>query len=493
MARFKHRNFRLVSRWLIPLPALFLAFFPNTARAEPTPGLNAVGYFISGIPTRSDTAYTTCGQEIENNINRNFNGEPFQQCPDDNFMVHYTGTITIPENQTISFMVAADDGGTVKIGDTAEFGTWNLKGCQWSTQTNFELTAGQYLLDGWFFEAGGRTCYMLAWNINGAGFVIVPDSAFTTEVAPTTTSTTTTSSTSTTTTTLPPTTTTTSSSTSTLPPTTVYVPTPQELEQARIVETGRLAQECAATNNLRADCPKPETTTEAPQPSTTTNAPKPTVVESTQTIPETTTSTSQLPPTTTTTLPIQTAPRTTTSQPSRTTTTLERTTPSTSASSSTLLEVPTTLRQPDTTLPKPIEVEPATTIPEVKPTPAEVHAVNVIQNAETVSAVVNIVTEAVSNPTQLETLTVQEIEQVFEELVVEDLTDEQAEQLVEVLTDAPKKVKKAFENKVNVFSGLFNSYKMVGSTIPVGERRTLLAVSNTLVAVGASLRRRDQD
>ena len=79
---------------------------------------------------------------------------------------------------------------------------------------------------------------------------------------------------------------------------------------------------------------------------------------------------------------------------------------------------------------------------------------------------------------------------MFQELVVEELTVEQADQIVEALDKAPNKVKKAFENKVNVFSGLFNSYKMVGSTIPVGERRTLLAVSNTMVAIGASLRRR---
>ena len=92
------RNF---SRWLIPLPALVFAFWPTTVRATPVAGLNAVGYLISGLPTKSDTQYQTCGSELENNINRNFDGEPFQQCGNDNFMIHYTGAITIPENQTI--------------------------------------------------------------------------------------------------------------------------------------------------------------------------------------------------------------------------------------------------------------------------------------------------------------------------------------------------------------------------------------------------------
>ena len=225
------RNGTRIGSW-IPFAIWFICtLFPQTANAEPVAGLNAVGYAIpSGIPTKSDTQYVSCGDELEDNINRNFNYEPFQQCPNDWFMIHYTGFITIPENQTISFMVAADDGGTVQIGNTAEFGTWNLKGCQWSTRTNFVLPEGQYSLDGWHFEASGGACYMLAWNINNTGWYIVPDSAFTTQVAPTTTtsssttttssSTTTTSTTVLTTTTLEPSTTTTeyvTTSTSTLP------------------------------------------------------------------------------------------------------------------------------------------------------------------------------------------------------------------------------------------------------------------------------------
>ena len=43
-------------------------------------------------------------------------------------MLHYTGFINIPVHETIRFWVAADDGGTVKIG-TEEFGDWNDKGC----------------------------------------------------------------------------------------------------------------------------------------------------------------------------------------------------------------------------------------------------------------------------------------------------------------------------------------------------------------------------
>ena len=92
----------------------------------------------------------------------------------------------------------------------------------------------------------------------------------------------------------------------------------------------------------------------------------------------------------------------------------------------------------------------------------------------------------------LSAVTEEQAQAIFEEIVVEELTEQAAEELVVVLNEAPTKVKKKFQETINVFSGLFNSYKMVGSTIPVGERRTLLAVSNTMVAVGASLRRRDR-
>jgi len=490
-----------LTRWLIPLPALLFAFFPNPAHADPVAGLNAVGYLISGLPTKSDIAYPQCGSELENNINRNFNGEPFQQCGNDNFMVHYTGTITIPENQTISFMVAADDGGTVKIGDTPEFGTWNFKGCSWSTPTSFVLTGGTYPLDGWFFESGGLTCYMLAWNINGAGFVIVPDSAFTTKAPSTTT---TTSSTSTTTTTLEPSTTTTelvTTSTSTIPATTTIRATTTSTTTTTVQETTTappttIQIQIQQPQTLQTQPELQPTTTDSTQPPTTTSTTVHLPVVVVSTLPVQTATSSSMPqmPTIETTLPIRIEPKVTTTVSSRRTTLPEPTTPNTFVVPSTLPNTPTTLQPAETVLTsiKPPETTSLAPIQESKPTPTEVHVANLQQNIETVSAVIDIVAETISNPTKLETLSDQQIEQVFQELVVEELTVEQADQIVEALDKAPTKVKKAFENKVNVFSGLFNSYKMVGSTIPVGERRTLLAVSNTMVAIGASLRRREK-
>jgi hypothetical protein len=510
------------------------ALFPNPAKADPVAGLNAVGYLISGLPTKSDTAYPQCGSELENNINRNFDGEPFQQCGNDNFMVHYTGAITIPENQTISFMVAADDGGTVKIGDTPEFGTWNFKGCSWSATTSFALPAGTYPLDGWFFESGGFACYMLAWSINGAAWQIVPDSAFTTQAAPTTT--TTTSSTSTTTTTLLPSTTTTAttstSSTSTLPEQTSTTSTTTQLP------TTTTSSSTTTTTESR---PVPSATTSiAPQEVSTTIAQPtepPSVQQSTTTVlpertePSMTTTPTTLPPETTssppptllvpTTLepvvaPIETTipkltPRTTQPQTSRTDpSSLVPSRSETSLLGTVPPEVPKQQIQDtqqiqeqskvlslEKTLVEIIPNQPITNIKveqmvQVLADQAPAQIVSAIQQVLTADITSDQAVSIASSPEVLAAVTEEQAQAIFEEIVVDELTAEVAEELAVVLNEAPTKVKKKFQETINVFAGVFDSYKMVGSTIPVGERRTLLAVSNTLVAVGASLRRRDR-
>jgi hypothetical protein len=100
-------------------------------------------------------------------------------------------------------------------------------------------------------------------------------------------------------------------------------------------------------------------------------------------------------------------------------------------------------------------------------------------------------TQLATTPEVLAVVTEEQAEAIFEAVVVEELSVEQGQAIVDAVQEAPKKVRQAFEAAINVFTGLFDSYVMVGSTIPVEERRTLVAVSSTMVAVGASLRRRN--
>jgi hypothetical protein len=444
-------------RWLILAPAVFFAFWPTTAQADPQPGLATTYYTIDEIPPlRSTSEYPICGTETENNINRSYDGEPYENCTGDLFMVHMTGYIDIPEHTTIEFWLATDDGGYADIGGN-EFESWNDQGCSWIPSGQLDIEAGIQPLEVWMYENGGGTCVMLAWNIDDEGWSIVPDSAFTQTSTPTTTTSTSTTvpettTTSTTTTTEPATTTTEQITTTTTTTTTVYVAP-------------------ATTTTTTVYVPPATTTTTTTEPPTTTTSTTTTTTEPPTTTTESTTTTTQPEPTTTTTQP---EPTTTTTQPEPTTTTTE-------PESEPLPETSTEEKEDefveellaDVTILKPEQIVAA-----VEQILATTPTTEQATQLATTSEVLAVVTE-------------EQAEAIFEAVVVEELTAEQGEAIVDAVQEAPKKVREAFEAAINVFTGLFDSYVMVGSTIPVEERRTLVAVSSTMVAVGASLRRRN--
>ena len=146
---------RSLTRWLIPLPAIVLSFWPTLVRAEAQPGLQTTYYTIDAIPpVQSTTEYPICGSEIENNINRSYDGEPFEDCTYDLFIVHMTGFIEIPEHQTIEFMLASDDGGEITIGGNT-FGVWYDQGCTWTISNELQLDAASVPLELFMYENGG--------------------------------------------------------------------------------------------------------------------------------------------------------------------------------------------------------------------------------------------------------------------------------------------------------------------------------------------------
>jgi hypothetical protein len=102
-----------------------------------------------------------------------------------------------------------------------------------------------------------------------------------------------------------------------------------------------------------------------------------------------------------------------------------------------------------------------------------------IQNGNTVPEEVTPeqATELATNPEVLAEITGEEATQIFEALVVEDLNEEQLTALVAAVQDAPTAVRKAFEESINVFGGAVDTYVPVGSTVPVGTRRALIAIN----------------
>jgi hypothetical protein len=82
--------------------------------------------------------------------------------------------------------------------------------------------------------------------------------------------------------------------------------------------------------------------------------------------------------------------------------------------------------------------------------------------------------------------------EVFAELQVADLDEEQVAALVAAVQAAPIEVREAFEEQVDIFKEGLDDYVPVGSNVPVGTRRTLVAVGAAITAAGASSRMRRQ-
>lgn len=187
------------------------------------------------------------------------------------------------------------------------------------------------------------------------------------------------------------------------------------------------------------------------------------VVASFTQVATTTTTTTTLPPTTTTTTStiVETTTTSTTEVPVGTTTT-------TSAPQTTVLqqaEQPqTTTTTSTSTVPLTTTTSTTTTTIPITPEITKEEAVAVATNAEVV-----------------QNLSAEEATQVFEALDVEELTPEQAEQLVAAVQDAPQEVREAFEEEVNVFSGAVDTYVPVGSAVPISARRVIIGISAVVI------------
>jgi hypothetical protein len=438
------------ARWLIFLPiALFALFAPQPAEASQV-GLLVRGYQVDQIPpTKSDIAYPLCGSSVEPFINATWDYEQnlFGDCGWDSFMLHYTGYIQIPEHQTIEFFIASDDGGMVKIG-TDEFGVWQDQGCSATMSGELDIQPGTAILDAWFYENGGGTCFMLAWNIDNTGWEIVQPEFFTSEPLPA--ASTTTTEPSTTTTEMPASTTTTS----------IYQP--------------------STTAVLQTTTTLPQTTSSIPLP-----IPQPVAeIVATTSEPATTTTQELLPETT-----LTTSPQTTSFIPPATTT---------------LPEPPVSVPvAPETT--NTVEAPPSTfVLPEAAPdeplTQAQfVEALSVLAEATTpeeVQAVVEEILKAdlsadqaeqlVASTEVLTAITGEQAQQLFEQIEPAQLSESMASVIADSMNnpDVPTEVKEAFEETLNIFGNDgFSTYVPLGSSVNVAVRRTIIAGTTILVAL----------
>jgi hypothetical protein len=471
------------TRWLIFLPAACLALYSSVTHAEPIQGLDTTYYVIDEIPPlQSTTEYEECGSELENNINRSYDGEPYEDCTEDLFMVHMTGFITIPEHDTIEFWLASDDGGEISIGGNT-WGSWQDQGCSATVSGNLTLETGSQPLEVWMYENGGGTCLMLAWKIDDNQWEIVPEWAFTTTSTPQTTT-----------------------STTTVPSTTV--PATDQI--------GTTLPETTTSSAPTTSLPQSEPT--MPEPSTTTTT------TTTSLVPETTTTTEPVsppvaqPPVEVQPEPIE-EPATEDTEPTPVVTEpVEETIPLDPPDTYPTVEIADTL--PFVEEPEVDEPVVDIPIPDSPPNAPESFLSDeelntIVQDDVTVEALtealeelteeeVSQVLEAIleeeptqeqataiaSSPAALAVLTSEQATQVFEALDVTELDNTQLEALAEAVSDAPTEVKEAFEDSVDVFSDGLGTYVPVDSKIPVSERRTLIAIAAGATLTAASTRMR---
>lgn len=91
-------------------------------------------------------------------------------------------------------------------------------------------------------------------------------------------------------------------------------------------------------------------------------------------------------------------------------------------------------------------------------------------------------TELATSEKVLESIDGDQASEIFAEIPVGELTQEEESALVEAVTNAPEEVKNAFEGTINVYGEGLDDYVPVGSSVDVGSRRTLLAATAVLSA-----------
>jgi hypothetical protein len=186
-------------------------------------------------------------------------------------------------------------------------------------------------------------------------------------------------------------------------------------------------------------------------------------------------------------LPTTTLPPTTTTEPPQTTTTTSSTTTTT--------ELPTTTTTTELTIPS--TLPPTTTVPQtIAPTTTTVPPTTTSSSTSTTTSTTSTTvpvttttivippvvspeeaTELATNAEVLAEVTEEEATEIFEALVVEDLSEEQLVALVSAVQDAPVAVRESFEASVNVFGGGVDTYVPIGSTVPVKTRRALIVIN----------------
>jgi hypothetical protein len=482
------------SRWLIFAPVAILALFAPTVHAEPILGLTVTGYIVSDIPPPRNQAgeiadlhtYTECGSEVLLNIY--WSDEPFQDCPEDGFMLHFQGEVTF--DRYAKLLLYSDDGGMLRLNGAEVYATWYDQGC---SPFYVEIDAGVYDIDVWMYENGGGSCVHLMQLSEDTTLWNIVDS-FTTNGIPATTSTTTTI----------------QETSTTWESTTTFTTQVMTTSTIALSTTVPVISVPITTMPQIIYIPQPEPT--MPEPLATVALPQiiePAILD-----------TIVLPP------EIESFPPETLELPPDTYPTIEP--PDTLPFVGLLPEPPDTMPESPNMMPLPPDTFPdAPELPMLLPPaifeelPPElvqaledasdgdisltdeqfdtvIDSIEDLTKVEAVALIEQILGTAVTadqavslatNTEVLAVITAEQATEIFATIDVTSLDNTQLDALVEAVQDAPIQVRNAFEETINVFDDGLGNYVPLGSTVPVDTRRTLIAVAAGAATVAAGQRR----
>ena len=165
----------------LSLSSIFL-FSPS---ANAVNGLNAYVWDVLGqnaaptLPDGLQPVVTT----IVNNIDYQWSSGSVLGGPSEDVIVQFTGYITSPITQDISFLATADDGTRLYLDGTLITDDWRDKGGGGTTSApvHFDANVSKQITL-WYYENGGGAAVHLYWDINGY-MTIVPTTAFSTSIS----------------------------------------------------------------------------------------------------------------------------------------------------------------------------------------------------------------------------------------------------------------------------------------------------------------------
>lgn len=89
-------------------------------------------------------------------------------------------------------------------------------------------------------------------------------------------------------------------------------------------------------------------------------------------------------------------------------------------------------------------------------------------------------TELATSAKVLESIDGEQAAEIFDTVDISAVTPDEAEQIVAAVQEAPAEVRNAFEENINVFQGAVDTYVPLGSAVPVGVRRVVIAATTVL-------------